>query len=100
MLETDQKVPEFLAHHIPDGEDLKTLKFESENELGGFADEVEGAAWGAEAGGDDAAAADAWGSSAPAAEGAAGGWGAAPVAAPEAASGGWGAAPAAAPSGW
>lgn len=113
LLETQQIVPDFLAHHIPEGDDLKVLKFESENEIGGgFADDAD--AWGADgdaaaggwgsapagdagdAGADTAASGGAWGAPAAPEEVSGGGWGAAPdAAAPDAASsGGWGAPPA------
>ncbi|CAN8100648.1 unnamed protein product [Discula destructiva] len=66
LLETGQEIPDFLAHHIPEGEDLKVLKFESENELGGaFGDEAEGGAWAA-TGGEDAGTGG-WGAPTPAA---------------------------------
>lgn len=98
LLETQQPVPDFLSHHVPEGEDLKQLKFESENELGGTfgaeagdnegGDDAAAGAWGAAAGGDDVAA-SAWGA-------AAGGDSAGDTVT---SGGGWNA-PAAAPSGW
>lgn len=105
LLETQQPVPDFLAHHMPEGEDLKQLKFESENELGvSFGEEGSdgaGSGWGAAEGGDDAAAGG-WGAGGN--DAAAGGaWG--PAAGCDVAGdsgtsgGGWGAPPSA-PSGW
>lgn len=66
LLETQQAVPDFLAHHIPEGDDLKQLKFESENEVGDAFDEE----YGNNAGG-------AWGTAEDGNENAAGAWGAA-----------------------
>lgn len=89
LLETQQPVPEFLAQHVPEGEDLKQLKFESENEMGdafGSEDvEGEGGGWGAPVGVDDTAdETGAWGASPPEVSTSASGWGP-----PATGSGGW-----------
>lgn len=93
LLETQQPVPEFLNHHVPEGEDLKQLKFESENEMGGAFGiedgEVEGGGGWAAAEACDDAAAGGWGPSTGGeavdhADASGGGWGA-----PATASGGW-----------
>lgn len=94
LLETQQAVPDFLAHHVPEGDDLKQLKFESENQVGGAFDEEygddAGGAWGtAEDGHEDAA--DAWGAATDGAD--------APAPESSANTGGWDA-PVTAPSGW
>lgn len=106
LLETEQAIPDFLSHHVPEGDDLKQLKFESENEVGGAFGEEDGdtvgAAWGtAEDGNEDTAGA--WGAAkggtaAVDAGASGGGWNAT---APESSAntGGWDA-PVAAPSGW
>lgn len=92
LLETQQAVPDFLAHHMPEGEDLKQLKFESENELGGAFGEDDGGgaggAWEGAEGGEDTAT-GAWG----------GGGGGGVTGDAGTSGGGWDA-PAAAPSGW
>lgn len=77
MLETNQVIPEFLEHLIPEGEDREVLKFESEIEVPeGFADGGEGGdtgGWGG--GGGDAASGAAWGASgAETSGGGGGGW--------------------------
>lgn len=107
LLETQQAVPDFLSHHVPEGDDLKQLKFESEDQVGGAfgeedGDAAGGGAWGAAEDGDENAT-GAWGAAtggAAANDAAAsgGGWDA-PAPESSANTGGWGA-PVAAPSGW
>lgn len=61
MLETKQKIPEFLKQFEPEGDDRENLKFESEDQLEsafGMGDES-GGAWG---GGGGESSGDAWGS--------------------------------------
>lgn len=106
LLETQQAVPDFLAHHVPEGDDLKQLKFESENQVGGaFGEEYDdaaGGAWGAAEDSDENAT-GAWGAATggaatddTAASG--GGWDA-PAPQSSANTGGW-ETPVAAPSDW
>lgn len=106
LLETDQEIPDFLAHHVPEGDDLKQLKFESENEVSGAFGEEDGdtmgGAWdAAEHGKKDAAGAwgTAMGGAATVDAGASGGSWNAPAPESSANTGGWDA-PVAAPSGW
>lgn len=84
MLETNQDIPEFLQHLIPEGEDRETLKFESEVEVPeGFVDGGEGGdagGWGAggaetAGGGGDTASGAAWGGSGDNAANAGAAWG-------------------------
>ncbi|KAM0252695.1 hypothetical protein ACHAP5_000987 [Fusarium lateritium] len=63
LLETDQEIPEFLQHHVPEGEAREKLKFEADsdfdpNDYAGAGDA--GGAWG-EVNGNDEAMTDAWG---------------------------------------
>lgn len=63
LLETNQDIPEFLQHLVPEGEDRDNLKFESEVDVPeGFedgGDTVDAGGWGA--GGKDGTNAGTWG---------------------------------------
>ncbi|EJT70577.1 ATP-dependent RNA helicase DED1 [Gaeumannomyces tritici R3-111a-1] len=84
MLETQQEIPEFLAHHIPEGEARENLKFEADSDF-----EQENDNGGGDAGGG-------WGATNDDNANSGGGWGAdaeeksAPQDAKEKTQGGWG----------
>ena len=46
LLETDQTIPEFLQHHIPDGDAKENLKFEADSDFEEYGEDGGDGAWG------------------------------------------------------
>lgn len=64
LLETNQPIPEFLQHHVPEGEAKESLKFEADSDFEEYGEDAGGNAWGGSGNAGDGGSGDAWGGSA------------------------------------